>query len=64
LCIYSTPINLWEDNISTDNFVDFERSLGKKAAKWRSNKQKSKDGVDDIIVGLLIEINERRKIAI
>jgi hypothetical protein len=56
------PINLEEatiPTIPTSNFVDVDRPEGRKAAKERLSKQKSKDSVDDAVLGLLTQLNER-----
>jgi hypothetical protein len=56
-------INLGKDNLSTSNFVYLERPEGRKAAKERLNKKNSNDNNDDIVVGLLTQMNERAMIA-
>jgi hypothetical protein len=56
------PINLEEatiPTIPTSNFVDVDRPEGRKAAKERLSKQKSKDSADDAVLGLLTQLNER-----
>jgi hypothetical protein len=52
------PIDLGEDTRPTSNFVDVERPEGRKAAKERLSKQKSKDSADAVL-GLLTQMNER-----
>ncbi|CAL5332421.1 unnamed protein product [Camellia sinensis] len=54
-------INLEEDDVSHDAYVDLERPLGRKAKKERLNKRKSKDSAGSNYAGLLNEIMEEKK---
>lgn len=57
----STPdtINLGDDNIAADNFVDVERPIGQKAAKSRVVKRKNGENVGSTeISGVLDKIKE------
>ncbi|CAL5330963.1 unnamed protein product [Camellia sinensis] len=54
-------INLAEDDVSHDAYVDLERPLGRKAEKERLNKRKSKDSAGSNYVGILNGIMEDKK---
>jgi len=55
-------INIGENDFFTNDFVDSERTLGRKVENERLNKQKSKDSAGVDVSGILSEINEERKI--
>ncbi|KAI8007800.1 hypothetical protein LOK49_LG07G00817 [Camellia lanceoleosa] len=54
-------INLAEDDVSHDAYVDLERPLGRKAEKERLNKRKSKDSAGSNYAGILNGIMEDKK---
>ncbi|CAL5393767.1 unnamed protein product [Camellia sinensis] len=54
-------INLSEDDVSHDAYVDLERPLGRKAEKERLNKRKSKDSAGSNYAGILNGIMEDKK---
>ncbi|CAL5405051.1 unnamed protein product [Camellia sinensis] len=54
-------INLAEDDVSHDAYVDLERPLGWKAEKERLNKRKSKDSAGSNYAGILNGIMEDKK---
>ncbi|CAL5414910.1 unnamed protein product [Camellia sinensis] len=56
-----TAINLSEDDVSHDAYVDLERPLGRKAEKERLNKRKSKDSAGSNYAGILNGIMEDKK---
>ncbi|CAL5418843.1 unnamed protein product [Camellia sinensis] len=54
-------INLADDDVSHDAYVDLERPLGRKAEKERLNKRKSKDSAGSNYAGILNGIMEDKK---
>jgi hypothetical protein len=62
-CSPSTPdsINIGENDIFTNDFVDSERPLGGKVENERLNKQNSKNSASVDVAGILNEINEEKK---
>ena len=60
----STPelINIGEDDVSHDTFVDSERPLDKKVEKERVSKQKNDDNTSLKLTGILNEIEEEKNI--
>ncbi|CAL5433568.1 unnamed protein product [Camellia sinensis] len=54
-------INLAEDDVSHDAYVDLERPLGRKAEKERLNKRKSKDSASSNYARILNGIMEDKK---
>ncbi|KAF5957206.1 hypothetical protein HYC85_004431 [Camellia sinensis] len=54
-------INLAEDDVSHDAYVDLERPLGRKDEKERLNKRKSKDSAGSNYAGILNGIMEDKK---
>lgn len=66
ILLYSTlaTINIGEDNIFTNDFIDLERPLGKKATKERLNKRKAKIMLMKRgLLGSLTKMKEERKLA-
>ncbi|XP_075633077.1 uncharacterized protein LOC142605542 isoform X3 [Castanea sativa] len=60
----STPesINIGEDDVSHDTFVDLERPLDKKVEKERVSKRKNEDNASLKLTGILNEIEEEKNI--
>ena len=60
----STPelINIGEDDVSHDTFVDLERPLDKKVEKERVSKRKNEDNTSSKLTGILNEIEEEKNI--
>jgi hypothetical protein len=55
-------IHLGDDNDDENDIVDLERPIGKKAAKEREKKRKSKDcGDKEIMTEVLTELTEVKK---
>ena len=60
----STPelINIGEDDVSHDTFVDLERPLDKKVEKEWVSKRKNEDNTSSKLTGILNEIEEEKNI--
>ncbi|CAL5368173.1 unnamed protein product [Camellia sinensis] len=54
-------INLGEDDVSPNDFVDLERPTGRKAEKERLNKRKNKESVHSSITKTLEDIKQDKK---
>jgi hypothetical protein len=58
----SEPIQLEENDASQAAFVDLERPLGRKSEKARLNKRKSSDSLCANLGGILIDMQEAKKL--